>query len=167
MCHHSPTGWAEEEDDGSCLCNRVVRGGWWPRQRLWVRETWRTYASLDICASSAIRSGAVVQYEAGGSNLRGFEHLHGMGKVRQSIFMPRWASRITLEVTAVRAERLQDVSEADALAEGVGGLAPEDTHASARDEFQSLWDGINGKRAPWESNPWVWVVEVTRCEGEA
>lgn len=71
---------------------------------------------------------------------------------RPSIHMPRWASRITLEVTAVRVERLADITEEDARAEGVEG----------RGAFVALWDSLNGKRAPFASSPWVWVVSFRR-----
>jgi len=80
---------------------------------------------------------------------------------KPSIHMPRWASRILLEITAVRVERLQDISEADALAEGVTadkyyGL----DRANAR-SYSHLWESINGAGS-WEANPWVWVVEFKR-----
>ena len=71
---------------------------------------------------------------------------------RPSIFMPRWASRLTLEVRSVRVERLQEISEADARAEGTADRAA----------YAHLWDKINAKRAPWASDPWVWVVEFRR-----
>lgn len=86
--------------------------------------------------------------------------------------MPRWASRITLELTEVRVERLQDISEEDAKAEATdpyGNQATKyglpDAHGlhwkgcSYRRGFAVLWDSLNAKRAPWASNPWVWVVE--------
>ena len=84
---------------------------------------------------------------------------------RPSIHMPRWASRITLEVTGVRVERLQDISEADALAEGIvetrGGFGlPDGSHYHAADpriSYWSLWDAINGSGSS-ERNPWVWAV---------
>jgi hypothetical protein len=89
--------------------------------------------------------------------------------------MPRWASRITLEVTGVRVERLNDISEADAIAEGVndcGGMldeaeicrfassmkcGPED----ARPWYAALWESINGSGS-WSLNPWVWVIDFRR-----
>lgn len=102
-------------------------------------------------------------------------------KATPSIFMPRWASRITLEVTGVRVERLQDISEEDARAEGVARLHGRDVpaamgggvetwtnyeeednwHTSARASFGSLWRSINGADS-WKANPWVWVVEFKR-----
>lgn len=79
---------------------------------------------------------------------------------RPSIFMPRWASRITLELTGVRVEQVQDISEADAWSEGV---RPEGGDAIAA--FAQLWDGINGKRGfGWYANPCVWVLKFRRVE---
>jgi hypothetical protein len=89
------------------------------------------------------------------------------------MFMPRWASRITLEITGVRVERLVDISEDDARAEGItdggclncgesetncGCLNPQ---PDARDSFIYLWESINGPGS-WAANPWVWVVEFRR-----
>ena len=70
-----------------------------------------------------------------------------------AIHMPRWASRLTLEVVSVRVERLHDIDEADALREGV----------AARYQFVDLWGAINGDGA-WDANPWVWRVEFKRVE---
>lgn len=70
-----------------------------------------------------------------------------------SIHMPRWASRITLEITGVRVERLQDITDDDAKAEGVGGVGT----------FGVLWNEINAKRGhSWDTNPWVWVIEFKK-----
>jgi hypothetical protein len=93
--------------------------------------------------------------------LKGYSYSVGWYK-RNSIFMPRWASRITLRVTAVRVERVQDITDADATAEGIRILPAykRDPSGEARDAFSKLWDFINAKRGyGWESNPWVWVVE--------
>ena len=77
------------------------------------------------------------------------------------IHMPRWASRITLEFTAVRVERLQDISEADAVAEGVRNSLHLPGGRFARENFEHLWWTINGDGS-WDANPWVWVVEFRR-----
>lgn len=88
--------------------------------------------------------------------------------MRPSLHMPRWASRITLEVTGVRVERLQEISEADARAEGLstapGGWwsgADGQAGATPRAAFALLWNSINGADS-WNENPWVWVVEFRR-----
>ena len=90
---------------------------------------------------------------------------------RPSIHMPRWASRITLEITAVRVERLQDISEADAKAEGTvpsdGYAGPErDRQKGWRKSYAQLWDQINGPDS-WEANPWVWAIEFKRINQAA
>jgi hypothetical protein len=142
--------------------------------RLWVRETW----GLDAYTGDLQFS---IKYRAGGDSYvterNGSDewvpiyqrYIDGCGlddkwdRWRPSIHMPRWASRITLEVTGVRAERLQDISEDDAKAEGVEPLARQ-IGTDYRGAFQNLWDSINKDRTPWDSNPWVWVVEFRRVE---
>ena len=96
---------------------------------------------------------------------------------RTPIFMPRWASRIPLEITNVRVERLQEIGEADAIAEGVRELRDgSGTYAgregprnlvtpweTAKEAFADGWDSINAKRGyPWSSNVWVWVIEFKK-----
>lgn len=172
-----------------------------PGDRLWVRETWRplyvqggtgmyegtTYWAIEYRANKrelrhlkCIRamSGLFYVPEAGASRA-----MHGAGwwpdaetRWRPSIHMPRWASRITLEVVSVRVERVQDISEADAVAEGVKELGSHNPpqyspgYVSAagwedsRKSFAALWDSINGKRpgCGWDDNPFVWCVEFKR-----
>lgn len=99
------------------------------------------------------------------------------GRWRPSIHMPRWASRLTLTVTDVRVERLQDCSEADAIAEGVerhhagwmpyntcfyeaDGVTPANYHCDPRESYRQLWNKINGHGA-WEENPWVAAYTFT------
>lgn len=79
-----------------------------------------------------------------------------------SIFMPRRASRINLTITDFRAERLQDISKADCIAEGMSGL--EDVHAGWHQPYANLWESINGKGS-WDKNPWVWVIGFTVNQG--
>ena len=158
-----------------------------PGDRLWVRETWR-YADwtedgqpwIRYAADDARRLCERVSSEWAArvadiwAELSSAENVSVDGRAadrkwRPSIFLPRWASRITLAVTAVRVERLQEISEADAIAEGVlrtGGRAQlQPNHfRPARELFSELWDSINEDRAPWASNPWVWVVEFSRVE---
>lgn len=88
-------------------------------------------------------------------------------RLRPAIHMPRSASRLTLEITEVRVERLQDISERDAWAEGFHNPEGENRNYPdrARYWFRNLWDSLNGKKHPWESNPWVWVVSFRRVEG--
>lgn len=86
----------------------------------------------------------------------------------------REASRLTLEVTSVRVERLQDITEQDAVAEGVEPARGAPCYPSGRAAralsyragFVQKWDKLNGKRAPWLTNPWVWVVGFRRIESE-
>ncbi|MEH4474264.1 hypothetical protein [Klebsiella michiganensis] len=95
-----------------------------------------------------------------------------------SLHMPRWASRILLEITDVRVERLNAISEEDAAAEGVPPagsllpdypgtfLTPKGDFATAKVAFQRLWESIYGAEN-WQANPWVWVIEFKRVEGGA
>lgn len=93
------------------------------------------------------------------------------GRWKPGIHMPRWASRITLEIVNVRVERLQDLTEEDAIAEGVDSVSiadvPRNGTLCRRDDFGQLWNIINGKRAPWSSNPWVWVIDFKHLASEA
>jgi hypothetical protein len=80
---------------------------------------------------------------------------------RPSIHMPRWASRLTLDITGVRVERVQDISEADAIAEGCFDEKEHDGSLPS-EVFRALWDSLNAPRGySWTANPWVWVVEFT------
>lgn len=149
-----------------------------PGDRLWVRETWQ-YAVQQYCSCPQPSEPSPCDAWAEGtgcySNRCGVVFQASGDKApawRPSIHMPRWASRITLEVTDVRVERLQDISREDALAEGVddgfsGQYFPGyiDMPAPVAN-FRRLWDSINGKRAgcSWADNPWVWVVAFQKLD---
>ena len=126
--------------------------------RLWVRET---HATVAVPRGTTANSFITV-YRA--DNPQG---LLVPNKWKPSIFMRRHDSRITLEITGVRVEWLQDISEADARAEGIEltdditGCA-DDLDGSYRKAFSYLWDKINGKKHPWASNPWVWVIQFKK-----
>ena len=111
--------------------------------RLWVRESW-----LRIGAS------ADVWYKADDV------FLEGSTPWRPSIHMPRWASRITLEIIGIRVEELRAISEEDAKREGVVAWHDTSNGTVYKPEFRALWDSINDKRGyGWGMNPWVWVIE--------
>jgi hypothetical protein len=138
---------------------------------LWVRETCKLF-SLSGAGTEASPCELTVKYKAGnGIKTVPLPQSHGLSfeKWRPSIFMPRWASRITLRVTAVRVERVQDISRPDVHAEGVlcqYCKMQQGDICNCTDAFSHLWDSINAKRGhPWQSNPWVWVVEFERAMG--
>ena len=123
-----------------------------PGDRLWVRESF-AHIYRDN-SSPERRSFEDVAYMADG---RGID-IGAYGSWKPSIHMPRWASRITLEITGVRVERLQDISEADARAEGASQHPDGPWHA-----YRSLWTLINGPDS-WAANPWVWIIEFKRID---
>ncbi len=139
-----------------------------PGDRLWVRETWAAAPTRNGIKPSWLNPGERIEYRATYANSTHFVW-------RPSIFMPRWASRITLEVVSVRVERVQDISEDDARAEGVrrDDEPCDRTRLSCADvgclgqtfksSFFELWEHINAVRGyNWRSNPWVWVVTFKR-----
>lgn len=115
-----------------------------PGDRLWVRETFGFDG--DVVPARC-------RYRADGE-MPTHPILGDCWRWTPSIHMPRWASRLTLGITAVRVERLQDITDADSRAEGVSGSADP---GAARYGYASLWNGCY--RYPWESNPWVWVLD--------
>ena len=132
--------------------------------RLYVRETWAAPHAYDHLPPRLIPQDARIHYAA-------TEDRGGL-LWRPSIHMPRHASRITLEVTGVRVERLQDIDLADALAEGISDTGALILDSAGNEqggpiaEYAVLWDQINGDGS-WESNPWVWVVEFKVIQGGA
>ncbi len=129
-----------------------------PRDQLWVRETieLRTIPGNSFPSPVYAADGAhVMDGENKASN-----HEFMRRRVHPSIHMPRWASRILLEITDVRVERLQDISYADAQAEGWNPLADDGRNPNPLDPrawYRHLWESINGPGS-WDANPWVWAI---------
>lgn len=180
----SPEGWQISghsglwwDDAGACIDDAIKCPYGQPGDWLWVRETWQgplldseehesqfrddgpdAFKKPEFCAYRATENLDAI--DADGNDL-GW---------RPSIHMPRWASRILLEVTDVRVERLADISKDDAMAEGIviqpdGGFGLADSahynFADPTNSYCSLWESINGAGS-WFANPWVWVVEFKR-----
>lgn len=206
--YHRPSGpvWAVRELMGCEPQLRCPYGE--PGDRLWVREAcwllgrW-TRNGLTKTGRQRWRfrvEGGAVVFNKPSSNIakRAAEPGHdgGLGwAYRHARYMPRWASRITLAVTSVRVERLQAITEEDAIEEGLkrvtkdngitwkyglpdrdglpgtddDGMPWSDWNVDARKPFKTLWQRINGKRErfAWDDNPWVWVVGFERVKGPA
>lgn len=154
-----------------------------PGDRLWVRETWKPRI-VHSCFDMACDCETVwVDYPAGGEGKRFYgEEIAEewsmpqaaiKGRPVPSLHMPRWASRILMEIASVRVERLNDICEDDAVAEGVDGsmCAAAVTTAPTRHRclpseihgFSALWERING-HGSWATNPWVWVIDFRRIK---
>lgn len=200
----------QPDEDG--LCRRIAGEGPWldtseriyacpygkPGDRLWVRETLKRRDGGAWCYAADEQTVTLPEGDPRVPEMIAWAH-HKEGSTCVSIHIPRWASRITLSVTETRVQRLHDITEDDARAEGlsVSMRATEpgrDPHRGAcmhcgqrreqhvgsahscrgisggwgfdartyRGGFAHLWDCINGKRAPWSSNPWVWAVSFAR-----
>ncbi len=149
-----------------------------PGDRLWVKETFiHQDAEYEVVMSSTVP--IVPAFTTYRADVDPDGEQKGAGWT-SPLFMPRHLSRITLEVTSVRVERLQSITEDDARAEGCmsdGDRLRALSHlrgadackavpsriVTARSDFHELWDSLNAKRAPWDSNPWVWVVSFRDC----
>lgn len=154
-----------------------------PGDRIWVRETFQgplfDYEQMesDLEDRSKFEKPEFCQYAADGKPAPEYydadDNLHCGW--RPSIHMPRWASRITLEITGVRVEQLKSISEEEARSEGVARLREgfwkhyqpgwTQHQLSAKGSFATLWDSIYGS-GEWDRNPWVWVIEFKRIEGD-
>ena len=132
-----------------------------PGDRLWVRETFY----CDHCEYQGALTGlpaltgddltTYMYYAADDLVQNQIPECEGIPKLKPSIFMPRWASRITLEIVAVRVERLKDISDKDAKAEGCCGVTKTEFGIP---NYRAVWESINGPGS-WDKNPWVWVID--------
>jgi len=142
-----------------------------PGDRLWVRETF-AYCQLGSDMDGDYHSSSIPasKYERDCPSLNSFHIAYRadddgediIGSWTPSIHMPRWASRITLEVISVRVERLNDISDTECVREGI--TAAECTEAKGwKNAYRKLWESINGAGS-WDLNPWVWVIEFRAQE---
>lgn len=135
---------------------------WQVGDRLWVREAWMEAddrQAWDIPGSG--RNSIVYRADVKGCDTSGWGW-------KPSIFMPREASRITLEITGIRAERIKEITREDIIAEGISPRPlhiPKEQDVLLRSDFRLLWDSINEKRGfGWDANPLVWVLSLRRIE---
>jgi hypothetical protein len=169
VCHYSPTGWAlwkhgstpkpadPRDAWGRCLCSREVTCPFGQAgDRLWVRETWAMndiywgWAKIPVDRPDSLSE---LAYRADGEWKDQHAQCDGdLPSWRPSIHMPRWASRISLEITGVRAEQLWEISDEDRDREGQGDKP-----------FGTIWEQVYGPQGlGWDANPWVWVLEFRR-----
>jgi len=126
--------------------------------KLWVRETFTTIKTRDNRRFYLYKAGLPPKEELSTENLRSIKWM-------PSIFMPHEASRITLEITDIRVQRLQEITEKDAIAEGIPAFAPNGiirNYKIPQMQYEVLWDKINGKKYSWSDNPFVWVISFKR-----
>ena len=152
-CQLAPHELAGEANSGEFRNSYCARG-----DRLWVREAFM-HEPADYCWEASVS----IPCRPASTVYRADFHESQPGEGwKPSIHMPRAASRILLEVTAVRVERLQDISATDAIAEGLSTrLREHDAVCHLLDQYRDLWESINGPES-WDANPFVWVVEFKR-----
>lgn len=132
-----------------------------PGDRIYVRETWRGVVNI---APPGSYEYAVARYVPDQEHCRRVEYAatqEADGEPwRPAIHMPKWAARIWLEVTGVRVERLQQITEADCIAEGApgghGAIGGYHYNTTPLEQFRNIWESTGGD---WDANPWVWVVD--------
>lgn len=157
-------GWEDCERGEWITLNQFPRYRFVPcavGDRLYVREHWKVGPAYDDLPPRDLGGEECILYLADKSEQKwGWDHPQAYGRHRQAMHMPRWASRLTLIVTDVRVQRLQEISTDDAIEEGIslpwvaGGTLAMMAQGIAKDGFKSLWNSINGPEA-WDANPWV------------
>lgn len=146
--------WGQNIDGTPCLRNFVKKMPYAPGDRLYVREGWRTLQKWDAVKPRHLMDDVdKIDFAADGYPRN---PLWAWGKNRPSIFLPRWASRLWLAVTDVRVQRLQDLSEADAIAEGIDDAAAQHFGNPIK-AYAALWNHLHGAEndQSWEANPWI------------
>ena len=142
-----------------------------PHSRLWVREAWRTLRCYDDLPGSKLDHSVPIQYEADHA-IRNWpkRQTSPLGRYRHARFMPHWAFRLTLEVTAVRVERLQEMTFDDWVADFCPSYTEQEKARATfhgwdnqRAMAKAFWDSLNEKRGfGWETNCWAWVISFRK-----
>ncbi|WP_296222694.1 hypothetical protein [uncultured Sphingomonas sp.] len=149
-----PASWFFNSPQGP----RKIRERYEPGDRLWVREAWKCEERFHAVAPRDLKPGVPVYYSADPDPRD--SNPGCAGRQRAGMHMPRWASRLTLIVTDVRVQRLQEISEVDAIREGVTLI--EESIEDPRMAFMWLWDSLNASRGfGWDANPWVCALTFT------
>ena len=172
LCHWVTKGWAygavpNEYGVSGCTCKPVKGVTYLEGDLLWVREAWSAFEISGYAGNMEYKEFPNIIYKADSTtrlilNKDIWKYVTDNLKWRPSIHMPRWASRLALRVVNVRAERLQEIDEMDAINEGAwdGSSYTIDPLYPHWHCFKKLWDAINAKRGhSWDSNPWVWRIE--------
>lgn len=134
-----------------------------PGDRLWVREAWQADAQVNAVLPRDLSQGEPIQYPADGTVMHTGCSMITPGKKRPSIHMPRWVSRILLEITDVRVERLHAITDEQCNAEGArgghGSIPGYIYNATVQEHFRYIWESTGGD---YSANPWVWVIDFKR-----
>lgn len=141
-----------------CLC--VMAPRYHLGETLYCKETWCPRVDVDP-RNDPEKAKRYVKYRSNGD--RGFPLMewHDYGPWRSPMMMPEWASRCHIKITSVKAQRLQDISEEDAIAEGIEITDPRQSAVTTVMRYRRLWDSTN-PRHPWENNDWVWALTFAR-----
>lgn len=163
-----PKPFAADDDISVQLAAGTIKPRYAPGDRLWVKENFCFDAQMDGFKPSKVSKFEPRGYPANNWIIEPACMMIKAGRLRAARFMPRWASRLTLTVTEVRVQRLQEISAYDVQAEGACELACvppiEEDEIEAREIFRDLWNSLHGPDA-WDANPWVVALTFTVQHG--
>ncbi|MGW7235702.1 hypothetical protein ACWGIE_21310 [Pseudomonas fulva] len=159
-CHELPADGKVHPNSASYYADLCPYGR--PGDLLWGREAWAADSQLDGIAPRELSQGEPIRYLADGAIRATGSWMIAPGRTRPSIHMPRWASRVLLEITEVRIELLQHITIGQICKEGLARSMYEFKPVTqAFDAFAELWNSTGGD---WDANPWVWAIEFKRVQ---
>lgn len=167
MKQQPPDGWTPSM--GPTVLGPIARPYGKPGDRLWAKEAWGLFNDSGFCITPLTGLKQLPDYWQVAYRVDHVDPINGDGPHRpywqRPLCMPRRASRITLEITRVRAERLQDISGPDCWAEGIASSWDCEKYGSVVECYRDMWESTHGIGS-WDRNPWVWAVEFQRVEGD-